>query len=286
MDNNNVIFERLDKKLIESDSKIIHQIWFGTFPTKKKAMSDYKKYEKYRQSWKINNPGWTYQSWDLDMCRKLIYNFYPEHMEMFFLYNYDIQRCDSIRYFILHRYGGIYADMDYICCSPWDKICQIYTGDVYIVETPNKVGGNSSIQISNSLMFSKYREHIFWKKLFIELEKHRESNFYFTKHIEIMFTAGPGRLDNAYHTFGKNLGVSYYPYKEFHPYGITSDIMSIKKRSGIHAMHISKGTWSDNDTLCINFVYREIYIIMFIIVCTIILPRVLKFSHNNFPIKK
>ncbi|MCP3875404.1 MAG: hypothetical protein GY699_19900, partial [Desulfobacteraceae bacterium] len=33
-----------------------------------------------------------------------------------------IKKCDAARYFILHKYGGIYADLDTVCIQPIDKL--------------------------------------------------------------------------------------------------------------------------------------------------------------------
>ena len=37
---------------------------------------------------------------------------YPWFLETYDGYPYPIQRADSIRYFVLHHFGGIYIDLD------------------------------------------------------------------------------------------------------------------------------------------------------------------------------
>ena len=54
---------------------------------------------------------------------------------MFNSYQYEIQRCDVIRYFLLYHYGGIYADMDYFCSKSFDKITETYDKD-FICKLP------------------------------------------------------------------------------------------------------------------------------------------------------
>jgi inositol phosphorylceramide mannosyltransferase catalytic subunit len=44
--------------------------------------------------------------------REFIAKEYPWFLETFDGYKYPIQRADSIRYFVLVHYGGIYIDLD------------------------------------------------------------------------------------------------------------------------------------------------------------------------------
>ena len=56
---NSLNFEDLDKYMIAQGGRIIHQVWFGTMPTKGKAKKTYIKLKQYRDSWKIKNPTWS-----------------------------------------------------------------------------------------------------------------------------------------------------------------------------------------------------------------------------------
>jgi inositol phosphorylceramide mannosyltransferase catalytic subunit len=40
---------------------------------------------------------------------------YPWFLETYDSYLYAIQRADSLRYFLLAHYGGIYLDLDDVC---------------------------------------------------------------------------------------------------------------------------------------------------------------------------
>jgi mannosyltransferase OCH1-like enzyme len=46
------------------------------------------------------------------MARTFIATHYPWFLDTFNGYKYPIQRADSIRYFALYHYGGIYIDLD------------------------------------------------------------------------------------------------------------------------------------------------------------------------------
>ena len=57
-------FEDLDRYLL-SRSKIIHQVWFGVIPDKKKAAKAFEGLRKYRDSWLTKNSSWTYHLLEL-----------------------------------------------------------------------------------------------------------------------------------------------------------------------------------------------------------------------------
>lgn len=257
-------FDDLDKYLLRQDGKIIHQVWFGTIPNKKSAKKAYTSLKLYRDSWPIKNPNWCRIEWDKPMCVRLVEKFYPEHTDMFKKYKYEIQRCDAIRYLILHRYGGWYADMDYFCNRPLDEVHAEYPNDIYLVQTPNGVAIQDDEYVSNSLMYSKHN-HPFWKRVLLELEKNQEIPYYYTKHLAVMFSTGPAILNRIYLKAKYKYKVKSLPWKLFHPYGIKDDFRTTNLGSEIFTAHISKGMWSGKDTFFLNTLLRDWKIILFII---------------------
>jgi mannosyltransferase OCH1-like enzyme len=98
--------------------KIIHQIWLGS------KIPDY--YKKLTDSFKIINPDWEYKLWtdenikDLDLVNRTLF---------------DIQtnmgvKSDLLRYELLYKYGGIYADTDFECLKSLDDFlgCSFFCG--------------------------------------------------------------------------------------------------------------------------------------------------------------
>lgn len=256
-------FEDLDNYLLRNRDKIIHQIWFGIIPDKKTAKKTFEKMKKYRDSWIINNSNWCYFCWNYINCRLLVKKFYPQHLEMYDQYPWLIQKCDAVRYFILHRYGGLYADMDYYCNRPWSEVLDNYPEDLYLVETPNSMN-KDSVHISNALMYSK-SGHVFWNKLFIEMELNRIHPIYYSRHIAIMFTTGPGILNRTFNKYMNKFNLNYYPYKLFHPHGLMTDIKTLNVGSEVYAVHLGKGSWENKDSKLIIFMYQEHKILLFIV---------------------
>ena len=264
---NDLTFEDLDNYLLSKNSKIIHQVWFGIIPDKSSAQKAFEGLKKYRDSWITKNPTWGYVCWNLDNCRKLIKNCYPQHIEMYDNYPYHIQRCDAVRYFILHRYGGLYADMDYFCNRSWDDVLKKYPKDIYLVETPNKI--YNDVHISNSLMYSRAGHH-FWSKIFIELEICKRAPVYYSRHIAIMFTTGPGILNRVFNKYKNRYKLNHYPYKLFHPYGLSSEIIFLNCDPKIYAVHLGKGSWEKSDSSILIFLFKEYKILLFSIMVLIV----------------
>ena len=190
---------------------------------------------------------------------------------MYKKYPYIIQKCDAVRYFILHRYGGLYADMDYFCNKSWNEVINKYPGDIYLVETPNNTG-NDKVHISNSLMYSAVKNHPYWNSIFIEMELKKNSSYYYTsRHVTIMMTTGPSIINRIFNKYKYRYKLNHYPYKLFHPYGLDNDIKLIKDLpSNIYAVHLGKGSWETKDSKILIFVYQEIKIILAIIFLLII----------------
>jgi len=272
-------FVDLDVYLLRQNERIIHQIWFGTIPTKREAKKAYDKLKIYRDSWVIKNPTWCRIEWNKKLCMDLIKTFYPEHMDMFKKYKYEIQRCDMIRYLILHRYGGWYADMDYYCNRPLDEAMNKYKNSIYFVQSPNTVIGQDDDHISNSLMYS-VRNHSFWRCVMLELEKAQKAPVYYSKHLEVMFTTGPAILNRVYSHHKYKYRVKSLPWKLFHPYGVKDEKIFLANNKEVYAIHIGKGSWEESDSKFFLFFLREWKIFLFI-VCGLIIPYFLFYIKNH-----
>ncbi|PAA77436.1 hypothetical protein BOX15_Mlig017508g1, partial [Macrostomum lignano] len=79
-------------------------------------------YENYRpmiSSCLKLNPNWTYYLWRDSDARALISKECPQYLKTYLSFKYNLQHSDAIRYVILHRFGGIYLDMDVECVKPF-----------------------------------------------------------------------------------------------------------------------------------------------------------------------
>ena len=157
--------------------KIIHQQW--------KNNEIPPKFQKWRNQWLhlFPQPEYTHMLWTDTNGRELIQNHYPWFLETYDGYKHNINRADAARYFILHHYGGIYADLDY------EPVINFYDHlpfhQVGMVESPYY--WNEKTQ--NCLMSSP-KEDPFWLDLFQELIKNANKE-------EVLEATGPILLDQA-----------------------------------------------------------------------------------------
>ncbi|KAJ3070800.1 hypothetical protein HK102_006588, partial [Quaeritorhiza haematococci] len=83
---------------------IIHQSWkTHELPLKFRAWSN---------TWKENHPHWEYRLWTDNDNRRLVEEHYPWFLPTFESFPHNIMRVDSVRVLYLHKYGGVYADLD------------------------------------------------------------------------------------------------------------------------------------------------------------------------------
>ncbi len=97
--------------------------------------------------------------WTDEDARALIALDYPWFLAAYDAYDLPIQRIDAARVFILHRYGGLYADLDYLPLSNFWSLLD--PARVTLVQSP--VGFAETVQ--NSLMASAPGA-VFWLYMF------------------------------------------------------------------------------------------------------------------------
>ena len=141
---------------------IIHQIWFQGFSN----IPD--KYKKYRSSWEKN---YNIEFWDEKRIQNLLSTNYPKYYNWWNNLPLMIQKIDIAKAFILHAYGGIYADIDTELVKRFDNLIEnngvnkIIVGKIgldFFSNTMIKLAGNLDYLINNGLIYSP-KHHPFWK---------------------------------------------------------------------------------------------------------------------------
>ncbi|EIW66516.1 hypothetical protein TREMEDRAFT_40831 [Tremella mesenterica DSM 1558] len=163
----------------EKIPRLIHQTW------KNDQLP-----EKWREAWKEcreGMPDYEYMLWTDDLSRAFIAEYYPSQLHMFDSYKYPIQRADSIRYFVLNHFGGVYMDLDIGCRRRLDSLLR---GDWEVVLPVTKPVG-----VSNDLILSSKGS------AFMDDTVHALSAFnheYLTNYPTVMFSTGPMFLSAQY----------------------------------------------------------------------------------------
>ena len=174
--------------------KIIHQTWKSgpeTLPEHWKISYD---------GWKSLD-GWEYMYWSDDDIDIFISEHYNWFYDTFKSYAYGIQRADTFRYFVLHKYGGIYSDFDIAPKSNFESFYELVKYEDIVISR-NKDGNSVGDQnLTNAFMMSKpgskFWNHVWtylkdpfkshsWKKLAV--------HFHYFK---VLFTTGPGIINDS-----------------------------------------------------------------------------------------
>ena len=78
-------------------------------------------FERSAREWSLvaQKMGAQYHLWTPSRLEKLVQEHYPEFWDMYVHARYPIMRCDIGRALILHRYGGLYSDLDVLPNREW-----------------------------------------------------------------------------------------------------------------------------------------------------------------------
>ncbi|WFD30030.1 hypothetical protein MSPP1_001043 [Malassezia sp. CBS 17886] len=120
---------------------------------------------------------------------------YPWFLDTFDSYPYNIQRADAIRYFVLHKHGGVYMDLDIGCRRRLDPLLRF---DAVLPKT-------IPVGVSNDLMFSA-PQHPFTEMMIHALP--RFNHYFLTHYATVMFSTGPMFVSALYRMFADEYGAA------------------------------------------------------------------------------
>lgn len=163
--------------------KLLHQTWKDTHVPEK--------WKKAQKSCIDHHDDYEYKLWTDAEGLELIKTEYPWFLKTYMAYPYDIQRVDAVRYFILHKYGGIYIDLDVGCNQKLD----------FMRDADFTAPLTYPVGISNDIMSSVPGSR------FLDRAIHRLefwNHWLFIKYIQVMFGTGPMFLTCQFAT-GKSL---------------------------------------------------------------------------------
>ncbi len=193
--------------------KLIHQ----TAPSDRSKWP--KDWEECQKSWRKHFPGYVYRLWTDEDIDKFMQTRYPTFYDVFKSYDRHIKRVDVFRYFVLYEFGGIYADMDYLCVRNFEHL--LPNGKVSCNQ-----GGADVYQ--NALIASPAR-HPFWHYVFVEL-------FRDPGHQDVIIATGPHVLFRA-HNLAPNGDELMHQLPAANIYKCDTS------REDCYANHIETGVW-------------------------------------------
>ena len=256
-----------ETRFFGSIPKIIHQTWKND-----KLPSQWR---EYFDGWYTKHPDFLHVLWNDEENLSLVQQFYPEFLDHYNWLPLMIQKTDFVRLMYLHRYGGVYADLDYQC---FDNIVSHLpnTKGVMLVESPltlSEITQNSfmiaeaghpflydvlqliseivqDVRDKNSVKypFTKLYENVFFGRLLHTLST--------------LFMTGPATLDKAFvraylkHESDKAHQVRMLNHDMFY--------------EGTIAKHHHNGTWFDGYSLLQLFIVVIALVLLGVIVTCIL----------------
>lgn len=229
--------------------KIIHQVWEG----RTEYLGDV--YKALGNTWKNFHPDWDYEFWDENRIDKFIYDYYPEMIDVFYGYPYDIQRWHTIRYLILYKLGGLYVDFDYECLESVNSFISDDDKCYFVMEPKQHVHlSNSNIFLNNTLMISP-KEHSFLKAIIRNIQSKSILNIG-DKYLDASNTTGVLMLTDLYEKYAEKKSIGILPSEQFAPlsrediqsyiHGSADEKLLEGKIQKAAAIHYFNNTWLIN----------------------------------------
>lgn len=147
--------------------KILHFTW------KTKTLT--KLAQRIWGQWEKTHPDWEMRLWDDDDIRALVVEHYPEQLAVFDAYPSGIFRADAFRFFVLHKFGGVYSDLD---VEPLGDLNELIDNvDCFVGAEPEKHVRENDARyrgmpylLCNAFMGS-VPGHIYWKRCIDAMER-------------------------------------------------------------------------------------------------------------------
>lgn len=140
---------------------ILHQTW--------KTSELPEQFARFQDTWRKHHPRWEIRLYDDADCRRLVVADYPELIELYDALPTNIQRADLFRYLVVHRFGGVYADLDMECYRSIEPLlagrsCVFGTEATFGEALRRNLNYRSPYQVANCI-FAASRGHAFFRLL-------------------------------------------------------------------------------------------------------------------------
>ncbi|MDR1501947.1 MAG: hypothetical protein LBT43_05780 [Prevotella sp.] len=233
--------------------KVIHQIWGGSKP-----LPSY--FKDFSRTWQEMNSSWKYEFWDDDRIISLVEEKYPKYLQMFKSFPYNMQRWDTVRYFILDQIGGLYADFDSECLMPIDDLLIDKTFCASLEPEEYAIRNGKEVYLSTAIMGS-VPHHPFVQLMIENIFKLSFENGLFKanlndKTMDVVNSTGPLMLTATYEQYQDKCSVhlisrdyiAAYTNDETRAmlYGFESEILE-RRIEKAYAVHYFFNNWMTGD---------------------------------------
>jgi mannosyltransferase OCH1-like enzyme len=156
---------------------------------------------------------------------------------------HGVEKGDVGRYCMLHKHGGIYADLDYEVRSNFFDEINANGNSVTLLEAYRPESPESKVQVQNALMASPPR-HVFWTTVFQRMQlapegEHKWKDLYGTGP-RMLSNALQDRLDNNF------TDMHLFPCEKYQRVGKCGDYHDLSIQKGIHWNQAEWMPWSNH----------------------------------------
>ena len=158
----------------------------------------YKSFDSIPSHWKPSLDkwkefGWEVKFWSDDDNDNLINTEYSQFKDLYYNFAYSIQKVDLVRVCYLHKYGGVYCDLDLVpTVDLFDKL----QNDCSLLCSP--VDGKTF----TNMFMAGVKQHPFWM-FYLNAMRVTPPFWALGKHLHVMFTTGPSLMNIAVKDFMK-----------------------------------------------------------------------------------
>jgi UDP-N-acetylmuramoyl-tripeptide--D-alanyl-D-alanine ligase len=226
--------------------KIIHQIWEG----RAELLGD--AYKLLGDTWKEHHPTWKYEFWDRNRMEDLVYNYFPEMIDIYFGYQYNVQRWHLIRYLILYQMGGLYADFDYECMESFDKYLTDESKCYFAMEPEQHRSAFCKKTFFNNALMISPPHHPFFKYTITHLQT-TPISYEEDKYRDVLNSTGSLMLTNLYEDYSDKSKIGFFSAEQVSPFskseiqdyiqGKADEELLEKKLQKAIAIHYFGGSW-------------------------------------------
>jgi mannosyltransferase OCH1-like enzyme len=114
-------------------------------------------------SFKRLHPQWNYELWTDAMIEVFVREEYPWVYHYWSKFDMHLKKVDVVRYCWLHKYDGMYADLDVYCHKPMDELFDEHH-DIYFYLSLQAKANNWPFA-GNAWMYARVPGHPFWEDL-------------------------------------------------------------------------------------------------------------------------
>ncbi len=215
---------------------IIHQTW--------KTTEVPKKWSPFVKRIQQLNSDWKYILWTDEDNDAFVKKEYPDFYDVFKGFSRNIMRADVIRYLIMYKIGGVYADLDYEILQPFN-----FGNNNIILPLNRSISFGDKENTLGNCFFASVPGHLFWSDVINNL-KNNPPNV--TDYTQVVDATGPGLLTRIYYENEERYSDIYLPERlVYHPPSPNNkkDIKKIKNNGISLGIHHPWGSWKERMTL-------------------------------------